>query len=203
MDLFELLAPALGIGFLSGFRLYLTVLILGAAVRFDVLNTADKLAGLGVLADWKVMTAAGLLCTVEFIADKVPWFDSTWDAVHTFIRPVAAAVLAAAAMGQIDPGFKAIIALVAGGVALSSHSAKAATRLAVNHSPEPFSNLALSIGEDIAAPVGLWLLLAHPFVLLGVVLVFLVIFFWLAGKVLRWMRKLFAPKPASTRAAAS
>ena len=188
MDLIELLAPAVGIGFLSGFRLYLTVLVLGTAIRFDLLQAAGKLSGLAVLADWKVMAGAGLLCAVEFVADKVPWFDSMWDAVHTFIRPVAAAVLAAAAMREMDPALKTIVALLAGGVALSSHSAKAATRLAANHSPEPFSNWALSLGEDVAAPVGLWLLLAHPFVLLGIVIVFLVVFVLLVRRVWRWMQ---------------
>ena len=131
MDILQQLGTALGIGLLSGIRLYLTVLGLGAAIRFHWIALESSQSGLAILADWRVMTVAGIACAIEFVADKVPWVDSMWDSLHTFIRPVGAVILGARAFMHTDPATQAILAILCGGLALSGHAAKAATRLAV------------------------------------------------------------------------
>ncbi|MEZ5402904.1 MAG: DUF4126 domain-containing protein [Bryobacteraceae bacterium] len=188
MELLQTLGSALGLGFLSGFRLYATVLAAGLAIRFHLLSLNQEMSALSVLADWKVIAAAGAACAIEFLADKIPWVDSAWDSIHTVIRPVAAVMLAGAALGDTDPVFKTILSLLAGSVALTAHSAKAATRLAVNHSPEPFTNVALSLAEDVAAPVGLWLVWEHPMWFLAGLGVFLVFFAIFAPIIWRMVR---------------
>ncbi|MFN7925126.1 MAG: DUF4126 domain-containing protein [Bryobacteraceae bacterium] len=191
MDIFQVLGSTLGLGFLSGIRLYATVLALGLAIRFHLLHLNDQMANLSILGDTKILIAAGAACALEFLADKVPWIDSAWDAAHTFIRPIAAAVLAATALGDMNPVLKTVLSIVCGGVALTSHSTKAATRLAVNHSPEPFSNLALSFAEDVAAPVGLWVVWQYPVFFLCALTVFLVVFAIVAPRVFRLIRMEF------------
>ena len=175
MDNLGLLGSALGLGFLAGIRLYATVLALGLAIRFHLLHLRPGLQGLEVLADWRVLAIAGAAFLAEFFADKIPYVDSVWDAVHTFIRPAGAAVLAATALGGVDPVLRTCLAILIGGVALTSHSGKAATRVMINHSPEPFSNIALSFAEDAAVPAGVWLATAHPAITLCAVIVLLVL----------------------------
>jgi hypothetical protein len=170
-----LLGSVLGLGFLAGIRLYATVLVVGLAVRFHLLHLKAGMEGLTVLGDWRVLTVAGVAFLAEFFADKIPYLDSAWDAVHTFIRPVGAAVLAATALGDMDPALRTCMAILAGGVALTSHSGKAATRALANHSPEPFSNMALSFAEDAIIPAGVWLATAHPVFTLCVVIVLVVL----------------------------
>ncbi len=190
MDSIGLLGSAIGLGFLAGIRLYATVLALGLAVRFHLLHLRPGLQGLEVLADWRVLTIAGVAFLAEFFADKIPYVDSAWDALHTFIRPVGAAVLAAAALEGMDPAIRACLAVLIGGVALASHSGKAATRVLVNHSPEPFSNIALSFAEDAAVPAGVWLATAHPAITLCVVVVLMILIAFsvrAAGRALRHM----------------
>jgi hypothetical protein len=184
----SLVASALGLGFVAGFRLYLTVLALGLAIRFHILPLTAHLGNLAVLADTRILIAAAVLSAVEFFADKVPWIDSLWDSVHTVVRPVGAAILGSAAAAGLDPALRFLVMLLAGGAALSGHSSKAATRLAVNHSPEPASNIALSVAEDALAPLGIWLSLQHPYVMLGVIAVFLAFFGWLSPKIFRLVR---------------
>lgn len=188
MDIVQQLGTALGLGLLSGVRLYLTILAIGAAIHFKWLSLNASFSGLEVLADWRVMTVAGVACAVEFVADKVPWVDSAWDSIHTFIRPVGAALLGASAFANTDPAIKAMLMILCGGVALTGHSAKSATRLAVNHSPEPFSNVALSLAGDIAVPVATWFTFQYPTVTFGVVAVFLLLTWWLSPKIYRLMR---------------
>lgn len=188
MDPVHLLATTLGLGFAAGLRLYSTVLGLGLAIRYGVLHLPPALNGLDVLAHPAVLIAAGVAFAAEFIGDKIPWVDSVWDSVHTVIRPIGAVVLAAAAFANVDPTARMVLVILCGGVALSSHATKAATRLAVNHSPEPFSNIALSLVGDAAAPFMVWLTASHPMVALLLVLVFLVIFVWLAGRIWRLLR---------------
>jgi hypothetical protein len=146
------------------------------------------MSSLTVLADTKVLVAAGILCAVEFLADKIPWLDSAWDSVHTFVRPVAAIALASTALGTVDPVAKTIVALMCGGVALTAHSTKAATRLAVNHSPEPVSNVMVSFAEDVLAAGGLWFVAAYPGIFLVLVLLFVAAFAYFAPKVFRFIR---------------
>jgi hypothetical protein len=192
VDYLPILGSALGLGFLSGFRLYATVLTLGLAIRFGLFHPGPEMASLHVLADTKVLLAAGVIFALEFLAGKIMWLDSAWDAVHTFIRPLAAALVASTALGEFDPAARTIVALLAGGVAFTSHSTKAAARLAVNHIPEPFTNVAVSVLEDLAAPVGLWFVMAHPVAFLGALAVFLVFFAYIARWTWRMLRRRLA-----------
>jgi hypothetical protein len=138
-----------------------------------------------------VLIAAGLAYLTEFFADKIPLVDSVWDSFHTFIRPMGAAILAAAVLGDINPVLKLTLIILCGGVALASHSSKAAARIVVNHSPEPFTNIGISLAEDAFAPFGVWLSLRHPTVVLSLVLLFLGGFLWVMPRVFRSVRLRF------------
>jgi uncharacterized membrane protein len=188
MDILETLGSTLGLGFLAGIRLYLTVFVLGVASYFGWLDWSPMAAQLKILAHPAVLITSGAMTLVEFISDKVPWFDSMWDSVHTFVRPIGAMLLAGVALGPMDSGAKLALALVTGGVALTSHSSKAATRLAVNHSPEPMSNVALSFAGDLAVPAGAWFVMHYPEVALALLTAFLVLFAWLAPKIYRLLK---------------
>ena len=153
------LGLALGAGFSSGLNLYATVATLGLLQRLGVLHLPQSLQ---VLSHPWVLGIAIALYLIEFLADKFPYFDTIWDAVHTFIRPPAAALLAFAAAGGAAPEWRWAAALLAGGVALTAHGTKASARAAVNTSPEPFSNWFLSFGEDILAVWLTWMATAHP-----------------------------------------
>ena len=171
VDVLKILAVTLSLGTLAGVNLYLTVFVTGMAVRFDWIALPVPLHGLEILAHPIVIGVAGVLYLIEFFADKIPWIDTAWDSVHTFIRPVGAAALAVAAVGEAHPAFEIVAALLAGGVALSAHTAKAGTRLAANTSPEPFTNIGLSLFEDGLVLGGLALLAWNPLVagLLGLI----------------------------------
>jgi hypothetical protein len=153
------LGLALGAGFSSGLNLYATVATLGLLQRLGVLHLPPTLQ---VLSHPWVLGIAIALYLIEFFADKIPYFDTIWDTIHTFIRPPAAALLAFAAAGGAAPEWRWGAALLAGGVALTAHSTKASARAAVNTSPEPFSNWFLSFGEDILAVWLAWMATAHP-----------------------------------------
>ena len=188
MPSLELLGSALGVGLAAGIRLYATVLLLGLAIRFNLFQLSPEFAALHVLGSLPVLILAGVGTLAEFFADKVAWVDSAWDAVHTFIRPAGAAVIGGLAIGHADPLLATCVALLCGGVALTGHAAKASTRLAANHVPEPFSNVVLSLIEDAVVPVGLWISLAHPLIALGLVAAFVAVFLWLAPRVYRSCR---------------
>lgn len=182
METVELIALTLGVGWAAGLNLYAAVFMLG------LLGHTGDLAlppGLEVCADPLVMGAAGLMYCVEFFADKVPGLDSTWDAVHTFIRIPAGAVLAAGAVGELGAGAELAAALVGGGLAAGSHATKAGTRLLANASPEPFSNVGLSLGEDAAVLAGLWTALHYPLVFLGLLALFVLFAIWLLPRIAR------------------
>lgn len=189
MDAITILGTLLGIAFISGIRLYSTVLAVGLGIRFGVLHVPEALTQLQVLSETPILVIAGAAYAVEFLADKIPWVDSAWDAVHIFVRPLGAAILGAVAIGPVDPTVKVGAFLLCGTVALSSHSAKAGTRLVANHSPEPFSNVGLSLTEDGVVVGGAWLALAHPIVALGLVLVLLALIAWLVPKIYRLFRE--------------
>jgi hypothetical protein len=159
MNPIETLGLALGAGFSSGLNLYATVATLGLLQRFGVLHLPP---GLQILSHPWVLAIAIALYLLEFFADKIPYFDTFWDALHTFIRPPAAALLAFAAAGAAPPEWRWGAALLAGGVALTSHGTKASARAAVNASPEPFSNWFLSFGEDVLAVWLTWMATTHP-----------------------------------------
>ena len=191
MDTLHLLGSAMGLGLLAGFRLYATVFGIGLAIHFGLFEPSREMAQLRILADWRVLAISGSACLIEFFADKIPWLDSMWDAVHTIIRPLGAALLGITALGQADPALTTAIAILSGGVAFTGHSTKAAARVAVNHSPEPFSNFFVSLAEDIMAPLGLWLVLSHPLIAFAIVVTFLIIFFWIARTIWRLFRRSF------------
>lgn len=188
MDTLTPLTSALGLGLLAGARLYATVLAVGLLLRFEWITLPPAWQHAAVLSDTRVLVLAGIGCAIEFVADKIPWVDSAWDAIHTFIRPVGAALLASSLFSNLPPVDQVLLFLLAGGVAFTGHSAKAATRLAVNHSPEPFSNLALSLGEDVFVAGGLYALVRHPWVMASIALGFVVLFAWLAPRTYRALR---------------
>ncbi len=185
------LGVAMGSAWLSGINLYATVATLGVLQKFGFVKLPGEL---GVLSNGWVLGVAGVMYAVEFFADKIPAVDSAWDAIHTFIRVPAGAILAATAFADFDPTVKTIAMIVGGGVALGSHGLKATTRLAANTSPEPFSNIALSVGEDVLTFGSAILMTISPVAILVIVVLFLILLIWLLPKIyrtLRWlMRKL-------------
>ena len=188
MGALETLGVALGTSWTAGINLYATVAALGLAHRMQMLILPP---GLEVLADPLVITIAVILYVVEFFADKVPIVDNGWDAVHTFIRVPAGAVLAARTLGPMNPALEVAAALAGGTVALAAHGTKATTRLAINTSPEPFSNWIASLAEDVAAIGGLWLAFNYPWVMLAFVIAFLGLSVWLIPKIFRAFRAIF------------
>ena len=176
MEIIQTLGTALGMGALCGIDLYLTVFVTGLAIRMKWIVLAPHLAGLGVLGDNWIPTLSGFLYFLEFFADKVPWVDSLWDAVHTVIRPIGAAFASTRMLGQTNPVFEVVIALLAGGAALSTHTVKAGTRTMINLSPEPASNIGMSLVEDVGVLGGLFVVFKHPGVALAMVIVFAIIF---------------------------
>ncbi len=189
MDVIATLGSIMGLGLVSGIRLYSTVLAVGLGIRFGLIRPAPALEHLSVLGSTPVLIIAGVAYLAEFLADKIPLVDSAWDMVHTFIRPIGAAVLAATALGPVDPAVKVGAILLAGSVALSGHSAKAGTRAVINQSPEPFSNIAASLAEDGLVVGGVWLALSHPVVALVAVLIIVGLIVWLVPKLFRLLRR--------------
>ncbi len=183
METLSPLASALGLGMLAGVRLYATVLVVGLLLRFHPFPLPAAWQHASVLADTRVLIVAAVACAIEFIADKIPWVDSAWDSIHTVVRPVGAALLTSSLFANLDPAYKVLLLLLAGGVALSGHSAKATVRLAVNHSPEPFSNIGMSLAEDTSVAGGLYMLVKHPWVLAGIALTFLAVFCLLGPRI--------------------
>jgi hypothetical protein len=193
MDLVQTLGLALGAGFSSGLNLYATIATLGLLQRFSIIHLP---ASLQVLSHPWVLGIAIALYAIEFLADKIPYVDSVWDLVHTLIRPPAAALLAYSATVAAPPEWRWGAALLAGGVALTSHSTKASTRAAVNTSPEPFSNWLLSLGEDTLAVWLTWMATVHPAATIVIVALLLVLaaflLFYLFRFLRRALRRLFA-----------
>ena len=159
MNPVETLALVLGAGFSSGLNLYATIATLSLLQRFGIIHLRPALQ---VLSHPWILGLAAALYLIEFFADKIPYVDTIWDAIHTLIRPPAAALLAYAAAGSAPPEWRWGAALLAGGVALTSHGTKASARAAVNTSPEPFSNWILSFGEDVLAVWLTWMSTTHP-----------------------------------------
>ncbi|PYK32771.1 MAG: hypothetical protein DME54_14985 [Verrucomicrobia bacterium] len=184
----DLLAVALGLAALAGINLYLTVFVSGLAIHFHWITLAPQYQSLEVLGNPWIITVAGILYLLEFFADKIPWIDSAWDVVHTVIRPIGGALLAIQVLGHPSPAFTVVVALLAGGTTLVAHTAKAATRLASNTSPEPFSNISLSLGEDAAVLGGLALMHFNPLLALLILLVGIAAFFYFAPRILRAMK---------------
>jgi hypothetical protein len=192
MDTLALLGSALGLSVASGLSLYGTAFVAGLTIRLGWLHLPPGGDALAVLADPVVLTVAGILFAIEFLADKVPWLDSAWDAVHTLIRPIGGALLASRVFGELSPATEVVALLLLGSVTLATHGAKASARLTVNASPEPFSNLLLSLSENGLVAAGVWLALAHPLVALAAGLVVLVLAVttvaWLGRRAVRVLR---------------
>ena len=188
MEWFSTLSLALGSAWTSGINLYATVTVLGLLEKF---GGAKLPGGLEVLDNWWIIGIAGFRYSVEFFADKIPYVDSVWDVVHTFIRVPAGAIVAYAATNQTDASVQVIATLLGGGLALSSHGTKAALRAGANLSPEPVSNWVLSIVEDIIAFVGAFLAVFAPVILAVFLLIFALFFAWFAPKVFRALRRIF------------
>ena len=184
-ELFALLAA---IGFAAGLNLYATVAVLGLLARFGHLPLPP---GLQLLEGWPVIAASSALFVIEFFADKIPAFDLIWNALHTFIRVPVAGLLAYEATKQLSPEMQLLATLLGAAVALAAHGGKTAARAAVTPSPEPLSNITLSLGEDALA-IGLtWLATRHPYVAGAVAVGFVIIIFVLVRFVIRALRALF------------
>lgn len=193
VDLASLAALAAGLGWASGLRLYALVFVLGALERFAGVQLPG---GLGMLAHPLVLGVSGLLLLVEFFADKLPWLDSIWDAVHTFIRIPAGAALAAAVMGDQGGALQLAMGLLGGTLAAGTHLATAGARAAINTSPEPVSNVVASLGEDVLFAGGVWTLIHQPLLFLAALAVFCVLAVLLIVVLWRFVRRLFAPRHA-------
>ncbi|MCI4431621.1 MAG: DUF4126 domain-containing protein [Burkholderiales bacterium] len=187
-DTTQLLAIAAALGWASGLRLYLVLFLTGMA---GVLGWVELPAGLRLLQHPVMLGASGFMLFVEFFADKIPGVDTLWDVVHTLVRIPAGAALAAAVFGADHASWAAAAALLGGALAAASHVAKASTRAAANTSPEPFSNIALSLLGDAAVPAALWLSWQHPLVLFAALFVALVTMAALIWVFARFLRVLF------------
>jgi len=192
LDPLQVTVLAAALGWASGMRLYLVLFLIGLVDRSGWLPIPG---GLHVLAHPLVMAASGVMVAIEFLADKIPFVDSVWDAVHTFIRVPAGALLAAQTFGAFDPqgGSAATlaVAILGGSLAAGAHLAKSGTRALANTSPEPFSNVGLSLGEDLLVPGGLALAVLHPWLFVALLLLSMGVTVWALPKIWRFFKRLF------------
>ncbi|ABK19636.1 DUF4126 domain-containing protein [Syntrophobacter fumaroxidans] len=183
------LALTMGVGWASGLNLYAAILTLGILGATGSIVLPPELA---VLANPIVIVAAAVMYVVEFFADKVPGVDTGWDTLHTFIRIPAGAILAAGAVGSVDPALAVAAGLLGGGLATVSHATKAGTRVLINTSPEPVTNWTASVTEDVMVVGGIWTALHYPWVFLGFLILFILIAIWMLPKLWRGIKKVFA-----------
>ena len=182
------LSLTLGAAWASGINLYAAILVLG------LLGVTENIVlpqGLEILMNPLVIGAAGLMYVVEFFVDKIPGVDTGWDTIHTFVRIPAGVLLAAGAVGDVNPAVAVAAAILGGGLAAGSHATKAGSRLLINASPEPVSNWTASVLEDIAVISGLWAALYHPVFFLFLLLVFICFALWLLPKIWQGIKKMF------------
>jgi len=189
MGTIEALSLAMGTAWTSGISLYATVAALGLAGRLDMIRLPQSLE---VLTNPVVIAVACIMYAIEFFADKIPYVDNGWDVLHTFIRVPAGAILAARSLGDMSPALELAALLAGGGIALTAHSAKATTRLAINASPEPFSNWIASFAEDLAVLGSIWIIFNHPWLMLVLVFIFLALAVWIVPKIFRSAKNGFA-----------
>ena len=188
MDTLSNVALAGGLAWASGVRLYATVFLAGLLGRFGVVHLPP---GLEMLGDNWVLIVSGVLMLGEFLADKIPAFDSAWDAIHTFIRIPAGTLLAWGVFKDASPAMQAAAALLGGALVSSTHLAKSGTRALINTSPEPFSNWGASVGEDLTWAGMFYLMWQHPLALLVVLGLFVLLMLWLLPKIVRGLRAVF------------
>jgi hypothetical protein len=191
MDIQQLsntLALTMGVGWASGVNLYAAILVLGI---MGMTGNIDLPPDLQVLQNPLVLGAAGIMYAVEFFADKIPGVDTMWDSIHTFIRIPAGALLAAGAVGEMNISIVLAAGIMGGGLAAGSHATKAGSRVMINTSPEPFTNWTASVAEDIAVIGGLWAALHHPYVFIGLMILFIILMIWLLPKLWKGIKKVF------------
>lgn len=182
------IALTLGVAWASGINLYAAILVLG------ILGSTGNMTlppDLEVLANPLVIGAAGVMYFVEFFADKIPGLDTAWDAVHTFVRIPAGAMLAAGAVGDVNPAIQLSAAILGGGLAAGAHATKAGARVLINASPEPFSNWAASLAEDATVVAGLWAAVNHPYLLITLTVILIALMIWLLPKLWRGIKHVF------------
>ncbi|MGB7815474.1 MAG: DUF4126 domain-containing protein [Methylotenera sp.] len=185
MDAISSFALASGLSWASGLRLYLTLFIVGMLAKFGYVHLP---ATLDIISNPIVLGISGLLCIVEFLADKIPYVDSAWDSIQTFIRIPAGALLAMGAINTSDPMIATVAALLGGSIAGATHATKAGSRALINTSPEPVSNIAASLGEESMLITGGWLVFVHPAVFIGLLCGFILLMFWLLPKLWRGIK---------------
>jgi len=183
------IALSMGLAWASGINLYAALLTLGVLANTGNIVLPEQLE---VVANPLVMAAAGLMYVVEFFADKVPGVDTGWDALHGFVRIPAGAILAAATVGELTPAAQVAAAILGGGLATATYATKAGSRVLINTSPEPVSNWSASIGEDVAVIAGVWAALNHPYIFLGLLLLFIVLMIWLLPRLWRGIKLVFS-----------
>jgi len=183
------LALTMGLAWASGINLYATLFTLGYLANT---GNIDLPPDLQIVANPMVMGAAGLMYCIEFFADKMPGVDTGWDTIHTFIRIPAGAMLAAGAVGDLNPAVELAAAIVGGGLAAGSHATKAGSRVLINTSPEPFSNWIASIGEDVVVITGVWACINHPILFLIALAGFIVLMIWLLPRIWAGVKKVFS-----------
>jgi hypothetical protein len=187
-DIISTFALTLGVAWASGINLYAAILMLGLLGNTGNMTLPPDLQ---ILADPMVIGAAGFMYCVEFFADKIPGVDTGWDAIHTFIRIPAGALLAAGAVGDINPVIQLTAAILGGGLAAGVHATKTGSRVLINTSPEPFSNWAASLAEDVAVFAGLWAAVNHPVLLIVLMIIFIALMIWLLPKLWRGIKQVF------------
>lgn len=188
MESLQTMALALGGGWATGLNLYLTTAVLGIAHRLHWIVLPGDLE---VISNPIIIFFAVLLYLVEFVIDKIPFLDSAWDSVHTFVRPVGGAALAGMAFSQSPESLQYTVAAIAGAASLNAHLGKASTRAVINTSPEPFSNSAASVAEDGIVLGMLWLIFHHPVIALILVILLAAFIIWLIPKIFRLIKKFF------------
>ncbi|MCD6184450.1 MAG: DUF4126 domain-containing protein [Deltaproteobacteria bacterium] len=185
-EISKTIALTMGVGWASGINLYLAILMLGL---LELTGNISLPADLQILGSPMVIGAAGLMYFIEFFADKTPGVDTAWDAVHTFIRIPAGAVLAASAVGDVNPVLELAAGLAGGGIAAGTHAVKSGTRVLINTSPEPFSNWTASITEDLVVIAGIWTALNYPWLFITFLVLFILLMIWLLPKLWKGIKK--------------
>jgi hypothetical protein len=194
MSAVELIALASTVSLLAGWRLYLVTFAVGLAMKFGWVALPDQLRALDVLANNWIIGIAGAGALAEFFADKIAWVDSLWDAIHSVVRPIGGALLSMAIIDGGDPAWQVGSFLLGGGAAFLAHAGKAGARAMVNASPEPFSNVVVSTGEDLATAGLLGLAIANPIAAVLIALILVILSLWLVLAARRLLRRVLEPK---------
>ncbi len=194
MSALQLIALASTVSLLAGWRLYLVTFAIGLAMKFGWVPLPEQLHALDVLANNWIIGIAGIGALAEFFADKVPWIDSLWDGIHSVIRPIGGALLSMAIIDGGDPAWQVGSFLLGGGAAFLAHAGKAGARTMVNASPEPFSNVIVSSGEDVATVGLLGLAIANPIASALIALILVMVSVWLVLTARRLLKRLLEPK---------